>query len=230
MEANDALYKKLTGKSYLKNRVYKAALEVFQDLKAEAASVMEQTQKRLDQEGFDLKIEYKDKDLRELELVFASDMLVISMHSNVFEFSRVHDVKKTPYVVADPERSFCGMITIFNFLSDSFKLNRFNDTGFLVARLFVNKDKFFLVEGKHQTGFYFNQFMPAPITRNDLRNILESAMSYSIDFDLLVPPYDLVKETTVGNMLESSLNNRMKTSKRMGFKFQADHDQQKNGG
>jgi len=229
MDANDTVYKKLTGKSLLINKIHKNTSEVFQELKSEVAEITRDFQNRLNSDGLDLNLEFKDKENHEIELIFASDMLVFSLHTNVFEFSRVHEVKKTPYIVSDPERSFCGLITIFNFLSDSYRLNRFNDAGYLVARVFVNKDKFFLVEGKHQTGFYHNQFMPAPINKKDLRQIIESAMSYCIDFDLLVPPYDLVKETTVGNILESSFNNRMKTSKRMGFKFQADHDQQNNG-
>lgn len=229
MDANDMVYKKLIGKSLLINKIHKNTSEVFLELKSEVAEITRNFKNRLDSDGVELNFEFNDKEDHEIELVFSTDMLVFSMHTNVFEFSRVHEVKKTPYIVSDPERSFCGLITIFNFLSDSYRLNRSNDAGFLVARVFVNKDKFFLVEGKHQTGFYYNQFMPAPISKNDLRQIIESAMSYCIDFDLLVPPYDLVKETTVGSILENSFSNKMKTSKRMGFKFQADHDQQKNG-
>ena len=35
--------------------------------------------------------------------------------------------------------TFCGIINIYNFLSDSFKYNRESDLGYLVGRIFINK-------------------------------------------------------------------------------------------
>jgi hypothetical protein len=48
-------------------------------------------------------------------------------------------------------------------------------------------------------------------------------MRYTINFDLLVPPYDEVKEMKVFEMVEIN-NQRMpiRTAKRLGFRFQAD--------
>ncbi len=225
---NDTIYKKLVGKSLLKKKVYKTTIEIFQEFKMVADLVRFEADSRLTSDGHPIRVEFRDKGEFEAELRFAGDTLVFNMHTNVFEFSRVHDVMKTQYVKDDPQRSYCGVINIFNFLTDSFKYNRMNDAGYLVARVFVNKEKFFLVEGKHQNAFYYNQFMGFPIDQQSMRKIIEAAMSYSLDFDLLVPPYDLVKETTVADVLENSVFMKTKTAKRMGFKFQADHDQQKN--
>ena len=45
-------------------------------------------------------------------------------------------------------RSFCGVINIYNFLSQTLlKYNRLNDAGFLIASVFINKDYHFFVEG-----------------------------------------------------------------------------------
>lgn len=219
------MYRKLVEKSLLKKKVYHNTIEVFREFKAEAAGLSEETRMYLNRDGLDIQLEFRDKSDMEAEICFGSDSLVFGMHTNVFEFSRIHEVMKTPYIQADPTRSFCGQITFFNFLTDSFRFNRANDMGYLVARIFINKEKFFLVEGKHQTGFYYNQFMPEAINRAAMRKILEAAMSYSVDFDLLVPPYDLVKEITVADMVENHFNLKIKTAKRMGFKFLADHDQ-----
>ena len=57
--------------------------------------------------------------------------------------------EKQKYVKEDKMRSFCGVIHVYNFLNDSFKYNRLNDVGNLVARIFVNKDKHFFVEGEN---------------------------------------------------------------------------------
>lgn len=227
MESDSPFYKKLVSKSLLKKKVYNNTFEVFQEFKMVADLIRFQTDRQFSRDGLPIRVEFRDKGEFEGELRFSGDTLVFNMHTNVFEFSRVHEVMKTLYIKEDPERSYCGVINIYNFLTDSFRYNRLNDIGYLVARVFINKDKFFLVEGKHQTGFYFNQFMGEPITQNAMRQIIEAAMSYSIDFDLLVPPYDLVKETSVSDVIENSFNMKTRTAKRMGFRFQADHDQQK---
>src|SRR5574340_1141800 len=57
-------------------------------------------------------------------------------HTNVFEFDTRHLVWKTSYVKEKATRSFCRMINVYNFLPDSFKYNRANDLGYLVARIF----------------------------------------------------------------------------------------------
>ena len=44
-------------------------------------------------------------------------------------------------------RTYCGVINMYNFLSDSFKYNRENDLGYLIGRMFINKENTF-VEGK----------------------------------------------------------------------------------
>ncbi|MFO7978492.1 MAG: hypothetical protein R6U64_07510 [Bacteroidales bacterium] len=224
---NDKFFSRLVSKSALKKQVYQNTLEVFQEMKGVADLIRFELDKRLMNQQQKVKVDFSDKGLFEAELRFAGDLLLFSMHSNVFEFPRMHEVMKTPYVKEDPNRSYCGVINIYNFLTDSFHFNRFNDVGYLVARLFVNKENFFLVEGKHQTSFYFNQFMNNAINQQDLRNIVEAAMLYSLEFDLLTPPYDLVKQVTVGEIKESASDRQLKTGKRLGFKFQADHDQHK---
>ncbi|MBW6478872.1 MAG: hypothetical protein K0B37_05535 [Bacteroidales bacterium] len=218
-------YDKLVRKAGLKKHIYQNTLEVFQELKLVADLIRFETDRKLTDEGHSkIRVEFQDKGDFEAELRFAADTLVFLMHSNVFEFPRAHDVMKTPYIKVDPNRSFSGVINIYNFLSDSFRYNRINDLGYLVARVFINKDKHFLVEGKHQTGFYYNQFMGEAINQDDLRRIIESAVLYSIDFDLLLTPYDLVKEISVSEIHENSAEMRTRTGKRLGFRFQADHD------
>lgn len=224
---NDKFFTRLVSKSTLKKQVFKNTWEVFQELKMVADLIRFELDHRLTEENQKIKVDFRDKGEFEAELRFAGDTILFSMHSNVFEFPRLHEVMKTEYVRQDPQRSYSGVINIYNFLSDSFRYNRLNDVGYLIGRVFINKDKYFLVEGKHQTEFYFNQFMNKAIDQESLRKIIEAAMLYSIDFDLLTPPYDLVKQVTVAEIMENASLMQLKTGKRLGFKFQADHDQQK---
>ncbi len=51
---------------------------------------------------------------------------------------------------------------------------------------------------------------------------MEAAINYTLDFDLLVPPYDTVKLATVGQIRQSINDSRLRTGKRLGFQFLAD--------
>jgi hypothetical protein len=165
---------------------------------------------------------FKDKGPFEAEFIIGGDLLVFSMHSNVFEFDDKHPVLKTKYIQEDPLRSYCGTINIYNFLADSFKYNRLNDIGYLVARIFINKDNHFFVEGKRQTDETVKDFAIDSISPGNIRQIVETAIQYCIEFDLLVPPYDQVKLATVVQMREKISHSKMITGKRLGFSFNSD--------
>ncbi|WP_347841327.1 hypothetical protein [uncultured Draconibacterium sp.] len=166
--------------------------------------------------------EYRDRGPFEVEFKVGGDLLIFSMHSNVFEFDDKHPVWKTKYIDEDSMRSYCGVINIYNFLADSFKYNRVNDLGYLVARIFVNKDKHFFVEGKRQSDEVVKDFANDTISPGFIRQIVETAIQYSIEFDLLMPVYDQVKMATVDQMRQKISHSKMVTGKRLGFAFNSD--------
>jgi hypothetical protein len=165
---------------------------------------------------------FKDRGSFEAEFQIAGDLLIFSMHSNVFEFDDKHPVWNTNYIKDDPLRSYCGTINIYNFLADSFKYNRVNDLGYLVARIFINKDNHFFVEGKRQSEEIVKDFAMDSVSPGLIRQILETAIQYSIEFDLLVPPYDQVKMATVEQMNQKMNFSKMITGKRLGFSYNSD--------
>lgn len=165
---------------------------------------------------------FQEKGPFEMELKVGEDVLLFSMHSNVFEFDNQHPINKIKYVQDDPLRSYCGMIMIYNFLADSFRYNRINDLGYLIARIFINKDKHFFVEGKRQDAEGMKDFAVDAISPGILREIVETAIEYSIQFDLLIPPYEQIKIATVDQMQEKISHSKMTTGKRLGFGFRTD--------
>lgn len=213
-------------KSAVKYEVYHNTMKVFSELKKVSREFALDSRKQLAQA--DLKhitVEYRDKGDFECDLKFAGDILLMVMHTNVFEFPRDHVMMKSSYVKEDISRSYCGIIYLYNFLWDSFKYNRTNDIGYLVGRIFVNKEFHFLVEGKRQMEFLNNTFGNQVLDKAALRKILETAIKYCVEFDLLLTPYDEIKETTLEQMQEYSSHMRMVTGKRLGFRFQADPDE-----
>ena len=49
-------------------------------------------------------------------------------------------------------------------------------------------------------------------------------MEYTNNFNLLSPPFDQVKEVTVGEIKQKTSEKRLITAKRLGFEFQQDKD------
>ena len=217
-----ALFDNLVNKSLLKQDVYNKTLNSFNMLKIGMQDLVEKYNAQKSENAKKIPFKFKDRSKFEAELKFAGDTLVFMMHTNVFEFSRNHEVMKTPYIKEDKERSYCGIINIFNFLSDSFKYNRVNDMGYLIGRIFINKEMHYFIEGKREMGFLYSSFGNSVMNQEIACNILESAIQYTVNFDLLTPPYDNLKEVTIQEFITAIDSMRIKTGKRLGFKFQAD--------
>ena len=210
-------------KSTLKQRVFDNTFGAFNSLKEtllEMASEMDdELDGKLDRR---VRLEYRDRGKFEAQLQVANDILIFQMHTDIFEFAADHPIWQNPYVQGDRENSYCGLINIYNFLSDSFKYNRSADEGYLIGRLFVNREKQYFVEGKRQISMRHNNFGTQTISKESLINIIETAMDYAVDFDLLVPPYDTVKVVTVDQLNTKIENSKMQTGKRLGYKFNSD--------
>lgn len=174
-----------------------------------------------------INVSYKEKSEFEADLTIAEDVLVFYMQTNIFEFDQSHQVWQNSYVKNNEGNAYCGIISIYNFLSDSFIYNRTNDSGYLIARIFVNHEMHYFVEGKRQLGFLYNDFPNAVLDKKALVEIINSAIIYTLSFNLFVPPFDNIKEVSVSAMEEETSRMQIQTGKRLGFRFSADNDQVK---
>lgn len=209
-------------KSLVKQNVYDQTFEVFNLLKEILQEIALEFNSEIQVKDPRVGFEYKERSQFEIELKVAGDLLIFSMHSNIFEFDRDHNVWKLNYVKENSLYSFCGIINVYNFLADSFKYNRLEDIGYLITRIFVNLEKHFFVEGKRQQEYLYNNFGKEKLTKEILKDIVLRIISYALDFDLLVPPYDSVKIASVAQLIEKVEYHKMKTGKRLGFKFNSD--------
>lgn len=216
----------LKDKASIKATVFEQSIEVFNQLKEIMGEISNDYNELLEADSNvnirKIRLEYRDRGKYEAELKFADDVLVFSLHTDVFQFDRDHLVWKNPYVKNTPYSSYSGVISVYNFLSDSLKFNRCEDLGYLVARLFVNKDKMFFIEGKRQSRRKVSGFGKTSISKEELVAFVESAMLYSLSFDLLVPPFDMVKIASVEQINAKIESSRMQTAKRLGFSYNSD--------
>ena len=214
----------LAEKAVLKLNVLKQTEEAFEMFRKELEGICDDLNRDLSRVDKRIQMKYAEKGPFDLELKFSDDTLIFSMHTDVFTFDDSHSIRKTSYVNDDPSRAFCGMIMVYNFLSDSFKYNRTNDIGYLIARVFINAEGHFFVEGKRQLGFLYSDFETNQLNPASVRAIIESAVLYSVHFDIFTPPFDQMKVITVQAVQDKSMSGLISTGKRLGFKFQSDSD------
>ena len=222
MELKESLKNLVFDKNDLKRKVFMATSEAFELFRRTTREMIEEFRKQKVADGRDVLLEFADHGDFEFECRFGSDVLVFCMHSNVFEFSRDHQVMKSTYIREDNRRSYCGVIRIYNFLADSFTYQRDQDVGYMIGRVFVNCENHYFIEGKRELGMLYNNFNTSLITNESVQGIVESAIEYTTNFDLLTPPYDEVKVVSVGEMRNDMDKKLMPTGKRLGFRFQAD--------
>ena len=211
------------GKSNLKQKVFDNTFSTFNLLKETlfelAAEMDDELDGKLDRRT---RLEYRDRGKFEAQLQIASDLLIFQMHTDVFTFDANHLIWQNAYVRENRENAYCGVINIYNFLSDSFKFNRNADEGYLIGRIFINRENRYFVEGKRQSSLRAMNFGKGEISRDALLAILEEAIHYALNFDLLLPPYADDKRVTVAQFNTNLDNSKFVTGKRLGYDFNVD--------
>lgn len=206
-------------KSFAKQDVYHNTIATFKAFKTCIEEVVTDLKNALANKDHVVDVSIDEPHDFELRLKIAGDVILFTMHSNVFNFDDQHAIHQMPYVNEEASRAYCGTIQVFNFLADSFTYNRLSDMGFLIARLFVNRENHFFVEGHRQLGFLYNDFENAILNKVYIRAIIESCIQYALDFDLIAPPYEAERQITVQAMQILSSQAGWHTSKIPGYKM-----------
>ncbi len=213
----------LKDKTTTKQLVYDTTRNAFEQMKGILKELELEYNKTLKEADRRIKVIFHETGSFDLHFKIGSDILVFSMHTNTFRFDQDNVIWKHSYLKDDETLGFVGQIAIYNFLADSFTHNRFEDLGYLVARIFINKENHYMVEGKRQLSYHHHSDLSScVVNKENLRRIIETAIHYSINFDLLIPPYEVVKLAAVAQMHDKVKDSRMQTGKRLGFNFNAD--------
>ena len=65
----------------------------------------------------------------------------------------------------------------------------------------------------------FNDFVNQQINTDQIDKIINETMVYALNFDLQTPNFNDVKVVSVHQILDMNNNQKLKTAKRMGYKF-----------
>lgn len=212
------IIKYLEHKAVTKQLVHRKTIEHFKRLKKVAADIANVIDHEIQEIDKTVDVEYINVSDFEFQIKFSGDLLVFSMHSNIVTFPNEHVLQKNPYILQDPTRGFFGAIVAYNFLADSLKYNRMMDPGYLLARMFLNKDDHFYIEGVRQLHFLHPDVSQNVLTDEILRNFIESTMLASLEEDSEMPNFEKERVISVQQKLSKTMLGNIQ---KVGFKTSA---------
>ena len=208
----------LENKSQAKQVTYKNLLSAFELLAKESKRVAVELNKKVKTStDHDVTVDFKRINAHEFDVKLAGDLLIFVLHTNIVTFDESHEVMRNPYIREKEINRYFGQIMIYNFMSDSVKYNRVNDPGYLLARLLVNHEGRYIVEGEGKMGLVFSQISHAPITEQELNILVKLALTLAIENDLMAPPYPQVKFITLYQKMEKT--QELGAGQKIGFKM-----------
>ncbi|HLV41859.1 MAG TPA: hypothetical protein VKY37_06245 [Brumimicrobium sp.] len=207
----------LKERSILKQEVYKTTLKQYCKFRKVIEKELEEFRVQIKDER--VRLEYDSNGDFETHAYVGSDVLVFNMHTNVFTFPDESSIWKNSYIEENKELGYFGVINVYNFLAESFLQKRMGDAGYLIGRIFVNRDGHFMVEGKGELGYLFRNIRTNKFNQEAMKTIFEIAVKYAAEFDLQTPPYENVSVVSVMQIKSLTSAQELKTGKRLGFKF-----------
>jgi hypothetical protein len=223
-QARALVLEALRTKGRMKQDVYARTKAVYAELHQVLVAVAKDLQQAAIGIDERLTVVLTDKTSTSCELKVAGDVIVFNMHTNVFKLDQSSPLWRSSYLEEDPLRGYFGVVNVYNFLSDSIQYDRDRDIGYLVARIFLNKDGHFFIQGKRQLGYLYNNLQEDVMEPQKLQAVIHTLIAYVMEFDLLAPPYDQVQEVSVSELKGMYANQQMSTGKRLGFRSQADKE------
>jgi hypothetical protein len=207
----------LESKSTAKQVTYKNLLSAFQLLAKESKRIIDELRGKIKPGDEDVTVDFKIINEHEFQVKLAGDLLIFVLHTNVVTFAEEHAVMKTNYIREQEINRYFGQIMIYNFMADSVKYNRINDPGYLLARILINHENRFLLEGEGQLGFLFGSISTQAIREIEINQIVKIALQVAIENDLMAPPFPDVQFITLYQKNEKT--QELGAGQKIGFKM-----------
>jgi hypothetical protein len=194
----------LENKSTAKQTTYKHVCWAFEVLAREGELIIEELKRRAKPDDPDVTIEFNSITDQEFDIKLAGDMLIFVMNTNIITFEDAHPIMKEDYIRENEVNRYFGQIMIYNFMADSMKFNRYNDPGYLLARLMINHEMRFFIEGEKELTPY-NKISDKPISEEDLHMLVKVVLKMAIENDLVAPAFTAIKSITLNQKKDHAL-------------------------
>lgn len=212
----------LLTKSTVKQQAYRNVCQAFKQLEAGAHVLVNELSSRTTERDQDIKLHVEFVSDQEFHIRIAGDLLVFVLHTNIIMLSEEYEYNKSNYVQENPLRKYLGQINVYNFMSDSLEYNRLNDPGYLLARLLINYENYFLVEGDRQVDFMFKSASSKPLEKVDLNILINLIITQAAENDLVTPPFPKIRNITLREKLEKTQS--LGAGNKIGFQMSYQND------
>lgn len=212
----ETIFEGLKQKSITKQEIFRRTQETFEKMRVVATDIVASLSQKITEVDSTVIIEYRSINEFEFHIKFSGDLLIFVMHSNIVTLSEEHELMSNPYVEADFRLRFFGHIMAYNFMADSIKYNRMNDPGYLLARILINVENHFFLEGVNELDLEYTDIAKNVVDDKALRLFIESAMVASVNNDLMAPDIDDIKKISVKQKME---NQQVSRGQKLGFSF-----------
>lgn len=196
-DPTEAIAEILLTKSKAKQEAFKNISQAFEHLKAEAIKLVKTLNKKTEKKHKDVTLKVMDVSEHEFHVKVAGDLLVFFLHTNVITLGPDYSFNESDYIKENPYRKYLGQINVYNFLADSVKFNRVNDPGYLLARLLINCENHFMVEGDKPISFMFQSIPSKPVGDEDLNILIQLIIAQAVENDLVAPPFAKIRGITL---------------------------------
>lgn len=210
----------LESKSTAKQTAYKHICRAFSILQAEAVGIVAELKRRAKPNDKDVTVEFNLISDLEFDVKLAGDMLIFAMNTNIVTLEENHHVMKEDYIRQNDVNRYFGQVMVYNFMAESLKYNRNNDPGYLLARLMVNHENRFFIEGEKDLEPY-NNISINPLTEEDLKKVVKIVLKMAIENDLVTPAFTEVKSITLNQKKDHTLE--LGGAQKIGFRMSYEH-------
>jgi hypothetical protein len=214
----------LESKSNAKQTTYRHLMESFSLLCEDSKRIITELKNKAHPADKGVTLDFKMINKHEFHVKLAGDLLIFVMHTNIITFNDDHEIIKDEYVQQNEVNRYFGQINIYNFMYDSLKYHRVHDPGYLIARLMINHENRFFVEGEKQLTALYGNISKQPIEEADLQTIVKICLQTAIKNDLTAPPYSQVRSITLNQKNEHTpeLGAGQKIGFRMSYESKAE--------
>lgn len=200
--------------------------EHFAVLKSLAHNLYQQIEESIEQKDHLSNIKFAEDRPNQCEIRLGDDTIWFHLQPNIFKIIDGHPQYKNSYLKENDLRAHCSVINVYNFLTDTLVRKRNDDVGFLVARIFINSENHFMVEGKKHFGLLFNDFSNDVLDAEKLEKILKQIVLFCLEHDLVIPPFEVVQTITFKEITENNCSTFSSEGKKLGFRFKSEEPPQ----
>ncbi len=206
----------LQDKAITKQYAYKNVYQVFKDFKSCATKLVNAINENKNLAAHQVDVKMSDVNEFEFHIKMGGELVVFLMQTNIYQIPFSHPLFKSKYISEDKSRSYFGQILVYNFLADTIKYNRQQDSGYLLARFFVNNDMHFYIEGVKNLNFTHPDISRNNVNDDIIEDFILDAVQLSIETDLVTSSF---KESFTLTLSEKNEFVSDFVGKKVGFKL-----------